>query len=120
MSVAVYNHFEFIGSIVAGTLTASEQISNTGEVRQVVVIVPAGVTGTVTITVTDENGAVLFTSGALAANTKTVFWPYTSGVSGAGMPFCVSSGGDKTCNVNIAFSQSNPNATVLVNIFIKA
>jgi hypothetical protein len=119
MSVAVYNHFEFVGSTTAAVLTASEQVSNTGEVRQVVVVVPS-ISGTVTITVTDENGVTLFTSGALGSGTKNVFWPYTSGVSGAGMPFCVSSGGDKTCNVNITFSQSNPNAIVQVNMFIKA
>ena len=113
MSVAIYNHFEFVG--VASPLVASEQVSNTGEVRQVVVIVPNGVTGTVTITVTDENGATLFTSGALSGNTKTVFWPYTTG-----MPFCVSSGADKTCNVVCTFSPANVGYQVLVNMFIKA
>jgi hypothetical protein len=112
MSVPVYNHFEFVG--VASPLAASSQVSNTGEVRQIVIVVPT-ISGTVTITVTDENGATLFTSGALGTGTKTVFWPYTTG-----MPFCMSAGGDKTCNVTCTFSQQNVGAMVLVNMFIKA
>lgn len=112
MSVAVYNHFE---GLFSGIQTVySEQVSNTGEVRQVVVVVP-NITGTCTITVVDENGVQLFTSGALAANSKTVFWPYTTG-----MPFCVSAGGDNTCNVVMTLSQSNNGAAILVNMFIKA
>jgi hypothetical protein len=124
MSVPVYNHYEEAFTIyspqVKGQPTSQEQVSNTGEVMQIVFTVGMfpGDSITCTLNVLDENGVVLFTSGAKPPGSSTVFWPYSSN-----KPFCVSGGADKSCQVQFVLSGPTTNSgggTVMANMFIKA
>jgi hypothetical protein len=120
MSVAVYNHFQ--QNFGKADTVKTEQVSNTGEVRQVVCTIPSfsGDSITATVTVVDANGAQLFTSGALNPSSKTVFWPYSTN-----MPFCVDDGTGYVCNIVVtltgapANSGGTVNADVKVDLFIK-
>jgi hypothetical protein len=116
MSVPIYNHFEedFVASAVPADWTKKCQISNTGEVKQLTLVVPNFSNAvTATLNIRDENGFLLYTTTAQARNTNQVF---------AGLDFCVSAGADGTSTVEVVLS-GNPGGTstwkVLSNIFMK-
>jgi hypothetical protein len=109
MSVLVLNHFDEV--YTTSDTVKQCQISNTGEVKQIVLTVPAFTAGA-TLTIVDENGTQLYSSGLKAAGSAYVL---------SGLSIGVSSGADRTCIVVVTLSAPpSIGGQVLANIWIKA